>query len=182
MVSVKLETRFAILLLLSRNVSRNWRSDIYRNDSIKRLNVILSDMRQKNLTQGNYCVHTLNNLIHTTVLLRHAVYRICAVRAFAEFEFVASHLAGSSARTVGNIGIIVIRRTRTVRPRASNLYENQTLLHRGLDLNIAVAISLRALIVTANGTCTSVRMHPVRGAQCIWKYKTSYKWLDCVAC
>lgn len=54
----------------------------------------------------------------------------------------------------------MIRRTRTVRPRASNLYENQTLLHRGLDLNIAVAIPLRALIVTANGTCTSVCMHP----------------------
>lgn len=52
----------------------------------------------------------------------------------------------------------MIHRTRTVRPRASNLYEKQTLLHRGLDLNIAVAISLRALIVTANGTCISVRM------------------------
>lgn len=57
-----------------------------------------------------------------------------------QIQFVASYLAGSSAGTVGNIGIIVIRRTRTVRPRASNLYENQTLLHRGLDLNIAVAI------------------------------------------
>jgi len=77
-----------------------------------------------------------------------------------QIQFVASYLAGSSAGTVGNIGIIVIRRTRSVRPRASNLYENQTLLHRGLDLNIAVAIPLRALIVTANGTCTSVCMHP----------------------